>query len=825
MNFIKRIITKFNRDKVKNNNLCDNYISKINQELLAFHQLTIDADSVVDMTDVIDWKCKNEELISSLMSREIKKLKRTVNYKNLLVKRESLLDCFYEAKQKVTLYNSFIMKKKIEEAYSIIGKVEGKELDRQQMECIVTESYNHLVIAGAGTGKTTTIVGKVKYLIKLRQCLPEEILVLSFTNASASEMKDRITNEIGVNIATSTFHKLGLNIITAVDGKKPNITKIDLRKYVKEQLKLNMQSKEYLNLLETYLLYNRVIYKSEFEFKTQDEYEEYLCNNPPTTMKNEIVKSYGEMDIANFLYQNNIEYIYESPYKYDTRTEKHMQYIPDFYLPHEDIYIEYFGINREGEVPPYFKSKHGKSPSKEYQETIDWKRKIHSENKTSMIECYAYEKLEGNLLESLEKKLINRSVKMERKRADELWNDFKNDTYLEIIIELFETLINLIKSNNYTIETLKELSSISSHSKDNHILLALLEPIYVSYIVHLKTHDELDFNDMINIAMDYVKKGMYSNPYKYVIIDEYQDISKARFNLLYNMRRSNDFNLFCVGDDWQSIYRFAGSDINFILNFENYWGNSVISKIENTYRFGQKLIEVSGNFIMQNPMQIKKNIQGHSNFNGSVIGEINAYNEKSAINFMLNKLDDLPKNSTVFFIGRYSFDYKILENNNFIKCKYHNENNILNVEYVKRKDLKMDFITAHKSKGLQADYIFIINNKKSKMGFPSKIQDAPILELLLDNCDNYLFAEERRLFYVALTRAKIKVFFLTIQDQESSFINELRKAYAHELKWEKFECPLCGGRLLLKKSRFGEFFGCENYKKSNCTYKRNKIKR
>ena len=152
MNFIKRIITKFNRDKVKNNNLCDNYISKINQALLAFHQLTIDADSVVDMTDVIDWKCKNEELISSLMSREIKKLKRTVNYKNLLVKRESLLDCFYEAKQKVTLYNSFIMKKKIEEAYSIIGKVEGKELDRQQMECIVTESYNHLVIAGAGSG-------------------------------------------------------------------------------------------------------------------------------------------------------------------------------------------------------------------------------------------------------------------------------------------------------------------------------------------------------------------------------------------------------------------------------------------------------------------------------------------------------------------------------------------------------------------------------------------------------------------------------------------------------------------------------------------------
>jgi len=162
-------------------------------------------------------------------------------------------------------------------------------------------------------------------------------------------------------------------------------------------------------------------------------------------MKNETVKSYGEMDIANFLYQNNIEYVYESPYKYNTSTNEYTQYTPDFYLPEEDIYIEYFGIDRDGEVPSYFNSKHGKSPSQEYQDSIDWKRNIHKKNNTTMIECYAYEKMEETLLENLQKNLFSQSIRMEPKNITELWNEkFNNDSYLESIIELFGTLINLI---------------------------------------------------------------------------------------------------------------------------------------------------------------------------------------------------------------------------------------------------------------------------------------------------------------------------------------------------------------------------------------------
>lgn len=185
----------------------------------------------------------------------------------------------------------------------------------------------------------------------------------------------------------------------------------------------------------------------------------------------------------------------------------------------------------------------------------------------------------------------------------------------------------------------------------------------------------------------------------------------------------------------------------------------------------------------------------------------------------------MPKGSSVFFIGRYSFDAKLLNESDMLSCRYNNVSGIIEVLYRNRPDLKMSFITAHKSKGLQADYVFIINNKKSRMGFPSKIQDVPILNLLLDNCDQFPYAEERRLFYVALTRAKKKAYLLTANGKESEFAMELKQRYGEEIKREQFTCPICGGKLLKKSGPYGEFFGCSNYRTTGCTYKRKIVSR
>lgn len=823
MGFIQKMVAK-HKERVKvRNEACDNFIAQIDTALQEINILFSDSQSFVDPDKEIEWSNRNASLIADVSITNIQKLKKATNYKVLLEKQAELYRNANSLKQQISVHNDRVADAKIQNAYALIGDVEGRKLDKQQMTCIVKDAHNHLVIAGAGTGKTTTVVGKIKFLLKSGKYKPEDILVLSFTNASASEMSQRINQETGRNIDASTFHKLGLNIITNVNGIVPKITQLKLRKFVKEQLLLNMESDAYLNLLSSYLLYNRVVSKSEFDFKTQAEYDEYLQLNPPTTINNETVKSYGEMDIANFLTQNGIQYIYECPYTVDTRTSEYGQYNPEFYLPEYDIYIEYFGINKNGEVPSYFKGANGMTATQTYQASMKWKRETHSTNNTILIECYAYEKFDGVLLDNLKEKLVENGVELSPKTTKELWEQVSadGDSILDGVIELFETVINLIKSNGYNIDTVRQLNIGNSNAQNNNIVLSLLEPIFNAYCNYLSEHKVIDFNDMINMATKYVEQGKYISHYKYVIVDEYQDISKARYSLLCSIRESNDYDLFCVGDDWQSIYRFAGSDIGYILNFEQYWGSTEISKIETTYRFTQKLIEISGNFIMQNPVQIKKSIKGKNDTVGFALGEISGYTDKFSIEFMTKKLEDLPRGSSVFFIGRYSFDAKLLSDSGLFECQYNNVSGFVEVKYRKRIDLKMSFITAHKSKGLQADYIFIINNKKSRMGFPSKIQDAAILNLLLDNCDQYPYAEERRLFYVALTRAKKKAFLVTVKNQESEFAMELKERYGEELKREQWECPLCGGKLLKKSGPYGEFYGCSNYRSLGCKYKRN----
>jgi DNA helicase-4 len=275
-----------------------------------------------------------------------------------------------------------------------------------------------------------------------------------------------------------------------------------------------------------------------------------------------------------------------------------------------------------------------------------------------------------------------------------------------------------------------------------------------------------------------------------------------------------------VGDDWQSIYRFAGSDIGFILNFAQYWGPSEESKIETTYRFTQSLIDISGRFIMMNPAQKRKAIRGQGSDTRFALSEVNGYTEKYAVEFMAQKLEDLPNGSTVFFLGRYSFDSNMLKESGLFDLQYNNQSGFVDVRYGKRPDLKMCFTTAHKSKGLQAEYVVILNNKRTRMGFPSMIQDSPILDMLLEKSDDYPHSEERRLFYVALTRAKKKVILLTVKDKESAFVEELKERYEEELKKERFECPLCGGKLVRRTGKFGDFYGCSNFKTGLCKYTR-----
>lgn len=223
---------------------------------------------------------------------------------------------------------------------------------------------------------------------------------------------------------------------------------------------------------------------------------------------------------------------------------------------------------------------------------------------------------------------------------------------------------------------------------------------------------------------------------------------------------------------------------------------------------------------MQNPKQIRKKLLSGKNTDKYVIGHINGYTEKNAMHFMAERVRNLPRNSTVYFLGRYQFDIDLLKED--FTLEYDNRSGVNKVKLNGRTDLNMSFYTVHKSKGLQADYVFIINNRNTYMGFPSKVQNPDIIEHLLEQMDDYPDSEERRLFYVALTRARRKVFIVTADNKLSSFASEMISKYGVEMKKEAWTCPLCGGALRKVKGPNGEFYGCSNY--PECTYKRPKRK-
>ena len=713
-------------------------------------------------------------------------------------------------------HNTEYLRSQIQAARAVIGKIEGHDLDDQQIMCILKDAHNHNVVAGAGTGKTTTIIGKVKYLIETKKCEPNELLVLSYTHAAASEMQKRLKENTSCDIGVMTFHRFGYYILTTVEKKKPVIFSKSPRDIYERELKALLKNGSYAKKLLRYIGDGVGEYKSDLDpaFETMDRYLAFVRENKPLTLKGEEVRSFGEMHLANCLAMNGIDYVYEQVYEYDTATEEYAQYKPDFYLPEYGIYIEFFGINRNGEVPEWFE---GEDPTRTYQEGMKWKRATHKEYGTKLIECYAYEDFEGVLEDKLEEKLKAEGVQLRNVSFEEVMKETGNssDNILSSFLSTAESVINLARNRKLSAAGLIQ---VAGENKTARLIAELVSPLQKRYEKYLLESGQIDFADMLIKAEEYISEGKYNNPFRYVIIDEYQDVTASQYRLLKALRKSSDFDLFCVGDDWQSIYRFNGSDVSYIMDFNEFWGDGELSRIETTYRFSQSLIDVSSFFIMKNPRQIKKSIKSGVHGNGDAVSKIEGYKTNNAIQFMTDRLMYLPQDSSVFLIGRYTFDIKLLDSEKRLSVKYDTATQTQKVYLQKRSDLDITFYTAHRSKGLQADYVFILNNMYGVLGFPSNVSDNVLTELLLEHSDSYPYAEERRLFYVALTRARKHVYLVTVKDKESVFEKEIEGQCGARFVNETYVCPACGGRLRIREGQYGRFLGCENYKEKNCRF-------
>lgn len=739
--------------------------------------------------------------------------------------------------------NERYINQELKDNSDLFDDLDGKSLDSQQREAIVVDEDAVKVIAGAGSGKTFTIQGKVKYLTEKRDVDPSEILAISFSNASVDDLKERIAEPIDIK----TFHKVGKDILTQYNQySRPDtsaLKRIIKRYLTKKALKNEDISKK---LIEFFSFYINVP-PSDDDIKYEGDLLDWqegvdfstlkrrFKNKQRETLNNEIVRSYEELYIANFLFIYGIKYTYEKIYSYPNKNFERefnkfkeflfsfneeipdelknditkdllnltdifeeyeiKDYLPDFYLDDYNIYIEHFGLNRNCENHLI-----GGKSSEEYVKEMEWKRKVHKKYGTTLIETFSYYQSENRLLTRLAEKLQAQGVEFNEIEYREVYRillENKTIKEWEDFIVLLKTFIELFKGNNYDETKFKEFYDYvgglkDSFSKDRTIaFLKIVEEIYNDYEAYLLKIKKIDFNDMINKASDCIVKNGLDLPYKYIIVDEYQDTSFTRYNLLRNICDSIGAKIMVVGDDWQSIYSFSGCDVNIFTKFDNFFDVCETRYIEKTYRNSQQLIDASSNFVMKNPDQTRKELKSSKSLKYPIklVNFDNDFDEILKFELIIKNIINQStfKNKKILILGRNNKDiFNLLKNfnveNEYGKRKFEilgdedklRRNKFVKIVYRESPDVNIEYRTVHQSKGLECDNVILINLKNWKAGFPNKMVDDPVLNFVKRNGDSFSYAEERRLFYVALTRTKNNVYLLAPYFKSSVFVQELK---------------------------------------------------
>lgn len=722
----------------------------------------------------------------------------------------------------------------------IFDNINGFSLDEDQRRAVLCDPKSNLVIAGAGSGKTLTICGRVKYLIEEKGFSPNDILLLSYSSASAQDLAKKISN-VSADVKVKTFHALGLEILNDYYGKKKAIEEQFLayiKKYFDEELINNPSIIETVFNYFGYYLYSDTVSKkyendgelfedlkkSDFTtLKDRCENSE-LVNGSYETIKKEYVKSYEELVIANFLYVNGINYQYERAYEYDTSTPDKRQYTPDFYLTDYHIYLEHYGVDINGKTPQYTKEEEAK-----YIESMNWKRKIHAEMNTVCLETYSYQFKNGTIFENLKKQLIASGIELKPLQQDKInacINNIIQGKEFTSFINLVATFLNLYKAkykDNTSFDKLLENKFPSEYANDrSQVFIAICRAIYDYYILSIREQGKIDFDDMILQATEVVN-NLKSYKYKYIIVDEFQDISQSRAKFLQSLIKHGDSKMFAVGDDWQAIYRFAGCDISIFLCFDKYFEDTVKNYITSTHRNSQELQNVVEPFITANPEQYIKHIKSdlHQEYPVRVV----YHNGDKVVAFdqALKEIETINPSASVLVLGRNRHDIDDMISR---RIQVRNYDEIIHSDY---RFMQISYKTVHQSKGLECDYVILISGEDAVSGFPNQIEDDDLLSLVLDKKGEYRFAEERRLFYVALTRTKSIVYLLSDKNRPSEFVKEIEERVKIEnseilsVNDENSNCPWCkSGKLVIREARRQAFYGCSNY--PYCKYTINDMK-
>jgi len=702
--------------------------------------------------------------------------------------------------------------------------VEKNPLTDEQIQACVCMDDNVLVVAAAGSGKTSTMVAKTGYVLRTGLAAPEQILLLAFNRDAADELGSRVAEQLkGVpdigKVRSQTFHGFGLEVIGVATGRKPSVA---------PWVESGRDLKEMVDIIETlcrrdaaFLLgWNlfRTVYARDMGPLGEDAEPEVFRDGSRgfLTANDLLVKSGEERWIANWLFYNGVTFQYERAYEHDTTTGRHQQYRPDFYYPDIQLYHEHFALNADGQPPKHFR---------DYLAGVDWKRALHKEKGTELFETQSHEMRSGMALKRLEAELTRRGVRLRFDPDRQGAGPPPPDN--EELARTFRVFQQHVKNNGLSAESLR--ANLSAQSRKGFgprlaLFLDVYERIAAEWEARLRAGGYIDFEDMLVQAARLVESGQYESPFTVILADEFQDSSRARIRLLKALtsRRDGPAHLCVVGDDWQGINRFAGSDIAVMTEFEKGFAHSTRLTLNTTFRCPQLLCDVSSRFIQMNPVQIRKSVRTTNSLTNS---PLLAYSLEDGgaiqdlVGSQLSELADLVRTGRVQPMkgGRVSV---------MLLGRYRNDRPSLMDRWSSQLGdvLDLEFRTAHSSKGLEAEYVLVLNVTEGTRGFPSQMQDDPALQMAMPAPDDFPFAEERRLFYVAMTRARKQVRFYTVNGKPSRFLVELVKN--NELTIEvaggelPMPCPKCQmGVLVRRNGRYGEFQACSRL--AQCDYKAN----
>lgn len=690
-------------------------------------------------------------------------------------------------------------------------------LNPRQLEAVMAEDKRLLVLAGAGSGKTKTLLEKIYYLLEVKGAQPTEILAITFTKNAANEMIDRMlvkADTTGVyqrflqskalskvkderrwqerekhrwvkNIQFRTFHSFCYNLIRQ-DGVKEfdnqfrllvdqrvEADSSEMDKYKAPETPDNILQKLLIDLCSDrhYLLdlkrYILDYYVDRPLLKNVPLHDYHREAKMYTSLNGTKVRSKSEQFIADWLYRHSIAFDYEPQI-----TVSDFAFRPDFHIPAANLYLEHVS-----------------------EKSYGMKDKEEQFRKGDMLFVRTFEAMANDSA------LFNRALddivrgRLGARPLPEDSLNFREEfaAMLDFVSDFraaVRRVVDMIKVDHTDLSALEKKAGSDPHERIR-LFYALALPLIRSYDAFCTDKSYLDFNDLVTKGIALLRnhpeiKEKWNRQFRYILVDEFQDVNKLQVELL-KLLMSDDTQLFCVGDDWQSIYGFRGSDVRYIVEFETQFPGARVIRLDLNYRSIDSIVSASNEVIRNNKVRLDKEVRSVVQGNQ----KIHIYaglDEQRNVQWCVNKVKELITEGVspedILFLYRRSKMYKMYNE------QFWNER------------IRITGRTIHSAKGLEARVVFIIGLTEGSGGFPDTWLDDRIFQLIRPTSHDELLEEERRLYYVALTRAREQLYLITEKGNESSFIREVPVKYvergiplADSIVADSNACRSCGKQI------------------------------